>query len=176
VRVLRLAADPGAGDVTVGDEDLVAGAAARADELAAPGHTARPRRRLAVLACMDARIDLPVLLGLQRGDAHVIRNAGGLATDDAVRSLAASQRLLGTEEIIVVMHDGCGLATASDDDFAARLAADGAHPAWRLGAFSDVDEALRESLVRLRASPELPHRDRIRGVVFDPETGSVREV
>jgi carbonic anhydrase len=175
VRVLRLAAGR-ARDVSAPDDDPIARAAARAGELAAPGMGARPRRRLAVLACMDARIDLPALLGLDRGDAHIIRNAGGLATDDAVRSLAASQRLLGTEEIIVVMHDGCGLQTASDDDFAAQLAADGADPAWRLGAFADVDEALREGLARLRASPELAHRDRIRGVVFDPETGSLREV
>jgi carbonic anhydrase len=125
---------------------------------------------------MDARIEPVALLGLERGDAHVIRNAGGLATDDAVRSLAASQRVLGTEEILVVTHDDCGLQGASDEDFAADLASDGAHPAWRLGAFADVEEATRASVARLRASPELPRRDRIRGAVFDPRTGTLREV
>jgi carbonic anhydrase len=125
---------------------------------------------------MDARLDLFAMLGLQPGDAHIIRNAGGLATDDAIRSLTASQRLLGTEEIVVVMHEGCGLRGASEDDFARALAADGALPAWRLGAFEDVDEALRQSLARLRSSRELPARARIRGFVFDPESGALREV
>jgi carbonic anhydrase len=156
--------------------DPIAGAAARAGELAVPGMPSAPRRRLAVLTCMDARIDPLALLGLQRGDAHVIRNAGGLATDDAVRSLAASQRMLGTEQVIVVMHDGCGLLGGSDEEFAAALAADGAHPGWRLGAFGDVEEAVRAGVARLRASAELPHRDDIRGFVFDPETGRLREV
>ena len=101
-------------------DEMLAAAAARADELAAPGLSPRPRRKVAVLACMDTRIDLFPMLGLQRGDAHIIRNAGGLVTDDAIRSLSASQRLLGTEEIVVVMHDGCGLHGASEDEFAQR--------------------------------------------------------
>jgi carbonic anhydrase len=151
-------------------------AAARTHELAAPGLSPRPRRNVAVLACMDTRIDLFPMLGLQRGDAHIIRNAGGLATDDAIRSLSASQRLLGTDEIVVVMHEGCGLHRASEDEFAQALAADGALPTWRLGAFEDVESALRQSLTRLRVSPELPARDHIRGFVFDPETGALREV
>jgi carbonic anhydrase len=151
-------------------------AASRADELAAPGLSPRPRRKVAVLACMDTRIDLFPMLGLQRGDAHIIRNAGGLVTDDAIRSLSASQRLLGTEEIIVVMHDGCGLHGASEDDFAQALAADGALPTWRLGAFEDVEETLRHSLARLRSAPELPAREHISGFVFDPESGSLRQV
>jgi carbonic anhydrase len=159
-----------------GGVDPIAGAAARTRELATPGMPARPRLALAVLTCMDARIDPLELLGLQRGDAHVIRNAGGLATADAIRSLAASQRLLQTEEVIVVMHEGSGLCGATDDEFAEALAADGAHPRWRLGAFADVEEAVRESVERLRASPELPRRDRIRGAVFDPETGTLREL
>ena len=125
---------------------------------------------------MDTRIDLFPMLGLQRGDAHIIRNAGGLVTDDAIRSLSASQRLLGTEEIVVVMHDGCGLHGASEDEFAQALATDGALPTWRLGAFEDVEDTLRNSLARLRASPELPAREHIRGFVFDPETGALREV
>ena len=136
----------------------------------------KPRRRVAVLACMDTRIDLFPMLGLERGDAHIIRNAGGLVTDDALRSLSVSQRKLGTEEIVVVMHDGCGLHGASEDEFAQALAADGALPAWRLGAFADVEDTLRTSLARLRAAPELPAREHIRGFVFDPETGALREV
>jgi carbonic anhydrase len=157
-------------------DDMLAVAASRAAELAAPGLTPRPRRRVAVLACMDTRIDLFPMLGLEHGDAHIIRNAGGLVTDDAIRSLSASQRLLGTDEIVVVMHDGCGLHGASEDRFAQELAADGVLPTWRLGAFEDVEETLRHSLTRLRGSPELPARDAIRGFVFDPETGALREV
>jgi carbonic anhydrase len=157
-------------------DEMLAVAAARARELAAPGLSPRPRLKVAVLACMDTRIDLFPMLGLERGDAHIIRNAGGLATDDALRSLSASQRLLGTEEIVVVMHDGCGLHGASEDSFAQDLAADGALPSWRLGAFEDVEVALAQSLARLQASPELPAREHIRGFVFDPETGALREV
>jgi carbonic anhydrase len=157
-------------------DDMLAVASARADDLAAPGLDPKPRRKVAVLACMDTRIDLFPMLGLERGDAHIIRNAGGLVTDDAMRSLAASQRLLGTEEIVVVMHDGCGLHGASEDEFAQALADDGVLPTWRLGAFEDIDATLRASLTRLRASPELPARDQIRGFVFNPETGALREV
>lgn len=159
-----------------GADEMLAHAAAHAQELAAPGASARPRRGVAVLACMDTRIDLFAVLGLGRGDAHVLRNAGGLATDDAIRSLSASQRLLGTEEIVVVMHDGCGLNGASEDDYRRALAGDGALPSWRLGAFDDVEATLRHSLERLRASRELPARDRIRGFVFNPEDGTLREV
>jgi carbonic anhydrase len=151
-------------------------ASERAEQLAAPGLSPRPRRRVAVLACMDTRIDPFPMLGLEHGDAHIIRNAGGLATDDALRSLSISQRLLGTEEIVVVMHENCGLHGASEDAFAQALAADGVLPDWRVGAFEDVDATLRHSLARLRSSPELIARDRIRGFVFDPETGILREV
>jgi carbonic anhydrase len=157
-------------------DDMLSVAAARASELAAPGLDPRPRRKVAVLACMDTRIDLFPMLGLERGDAHIIRNAGGLVTDDAIRSLSASQRLLGTEEIVVVMHDGCGLHGASDDEFRQALAEDGVLPTWRLGAFDDVEATLRASLARLRASSALPAHDHIRGFVFDPETGALREV
>jgi carbonic anhydrase len=150
--------------------------AGRPEELATPGQSPRPRLRVAVLACMDTRIDLYTMLGLARGDAHIIRNAGGLVTDDAVRSLSASQRLLGTEEVVVVMHEGCGLHGASEDEFARALAADGALPTWRLGAFDDVEQALRQGLSRLRSSPELPAREHIRGLIFDPEAGTLREV
>jgi carbonic anhydrase len=117
---------------------------------------ARPRKRLAVLTCMDARIDPLALFGLRLGDAHLVR-------------------LLDTNEIAVVMHDGCGLHGASDARFADTLAADGAAPDWRLGAFADLEQTLREGVERLRSSPELPYRESIRGFVFDPETGRVRE-
>ena len=157
-------------------EKMLTGAAARAQQLAAPGLSPRPRRGVAVLACMDTRIDLFPMLGLRRGDAHIIRNAGGLVTDDALRSLSASQRLLGTEEIIVVMHDGCGLHGASEDGFAQALASDGVLPTWRLGAFEDVEATLRASLARLRGARELIAREHISGFVFDPEDGTLREV
>jgi carbonic anhydrase len=157
-------------------DDMLAVAADRADQLAAPDLSAQPRRKVAVLACMDTRIDLFPMLGLERGDAHIIRNAGGLPTDDAIRSLSASQRLLGTEEIVVVMHDGCGLQGASEDEYARMLHADGAFPAWRLGAFDDVETTLRHTLERLRSAPELKVREHVRGFVFDPKSGSLREV
>ena len=155
---------------------MLAAAARRADELAAGGLSPRPRRKVAVLACMDTRIDLFPMLGIERGDAHIIRNAGGLVTDDALRSLAISQRLLGTEEIVVVMHENCGLHGASEEDFAAALSAEGVEPGWRLGAFDDLDSTLSAGLARLRSAPELSARDHVRGFVFDPETGSLREV
>jgi carbonic anhydrase len=155
---------------------MLAVAAQRAEELAAPGLSPRPRRKAAVLSCMDTRIDLFPMLGLQRGDAHIIRNAGGLVTEDAIRSLSASQRLLGTEEVVVVMHEDCGLCGASEDDYRAMLASDGVLPTWRLGAFDDVESTLRGSLERLRTSPELTSRDNIRGFIFDPETGGLREL
>src|SRR3954452_21837545 len=126
-------------------DDMLEVAATRADQLAAPGLSPRPRRKVAVLSCMDTRIDLFPMLGLERGDAHIIRNAGGLATKDAIRSLNASQRLLGTEEVVVVMHEGCGLHGASEDDYRRALEADGVLPTWRLGAFGDVAETLRNS-------------------------------
>ncbi len=157
-------------------DEILEGASTRAAELAAPGLSPRPGRRVAVLTCMDTRIDPLAMLGLERGDAHIIRNAGGLVTDDAIRSLSASQRLLGTEEVVVVMHDGCGLLGASEDEFAEALAADGVLPTWRLGAFDDVETTLGHSVARLQSSPELPARDHIRGFVFNPETGELREV
>jgi carbonic anhydrase len=157
-------------------DDMLAVAASREQELAAPGLSPRPRRKVAVLACMDTRLDLFPMLGLERGDAHVIRNAGGLVTDDAIRSLSVSQRKLGTEEIVVVMHEDCGLHRASEDEFARALIADGVLPTWRLGAFEDVEATLRHSLARLRASRELVAREHIRGFVFDPESGVLREV
>jgi carbonic anhydrase len=135
-----------------------------------------PARGVAIVACMDARLHVSAMLGLEIGDAHIIRNAGGLVTDDAMRSLSASQRLLGTEEVVVVMHDGCGLNGASEDEFTQALERDGVLPSWRLGAFNDVEETLRQSLARLRSARELSAREHIRGFVFNPETGALREV
>jgi carbonic anhydrase len=132
---------------------------------------AQPRTLLAVLTCMDARIDPLSLLGLELGDAHIIRNAGGLVTQDAIRSLSASQRLLGTRRIALVMHSGCGLHGASDDQFNSLLVSDGVAPDWRLGSFRDVTEALRLGVARLRASRELPYRDDIQAFVFDTDSG-----
>jgi carbonic anhydrase len=157
-------------------DDMLAVARSRAEQLAAPELGPKPRLGVAVLSCMDVRIDLYAMLGLQRGDAHIIRNAGGLVTDDAIRSLSVSQRKLGTREIVVVMHDRCGLHGASEDEFARALADDGVLPTWRLGAFDDVEATLRAGLSRLRCSPELPARDRIRGFVFNPDTGALREI
>lgn len=157
-------------------DEMLAAAAANAASLAAPGGSAHPRRKVAVLSCMDTRIDLFPMLGIQRGDAHIIRNAGGLATDDAIRSLSISQRVLGTEEVVVVMHEGCGLHGASEDDYRQALAADGVLPSWRMGAFDDIEATLRHSLERLRESKELVAREQIRGFIFDPETGKLREL
>lgn len=156
-------------------EQMLAHAGAHAGELALAGASPRPRLEVAVLSCMDTRIDLYALLGLSRGDAHILRNAGGLVTDDAIRSLSISQRELGTEEVIVVMHERCGLLGADEQGFARELERDGAHPSWGMGAFDDVDKALQEGLERLRGSAELAHRDHIHGFVFDPETGVLRE-
>jgi carbonic anhydrase len=157
-------------------DELLANARARQGELATPGVGSRPRLEVAVLTCMDVRIDPYAMLGLRRGDVHIIRNAGGLVTDDAMRSLSASQRLLGTREVLVIMHEHCGLRGASDEEFAEALAGDGARPQWRLGGFGDLEATLREGVERLRSARELPARDAIRGLVFDPESGLLREV
>jgi carbonic anhydrase len=146
------------------------------DELAAPGLDPRPRRKVAVLTCMDTRLEIAHILGIERGDAHIIRNAGGLVTDDAIRSLSISQRLLGTEEVIVIMHEGCGLQGSSEEDLATALAANGPLPTWQIGAFEDLEKTLEHGLSLLRSSEHLSFRDSIRGLVFDPENGSLREV
>jgi carbonic anhydrase len=130
-----------------------------------------------VLACMDARLNVYGALGLSEGDAHVIRNAGGVVTDDAIRSLAISQRLLGTEEIILIHHTDCGMLTFTDDDFKASIQQDvGIEPGWAAEAFSDVDDDVRQSIARIKASPFVPKRDRVRGFVYDVAKGELREV
>ena len=136
-----------------------------------------PAKRLAVVACMDARLDVHKILGLQEGDAHVIRNAGGAATDDAIRSLAISQRLLGTKEIILIHHTDCGMLTFKDDDVKRQIETEtGIRPAFALEAFSDLDEDVRQSINRIQASPFIPHRSNVRGFVYDVRSGRLDEV
>jgi len=132
-----------------------------------------PARELAVLCCMDSRIDLFALLGLQVGEAHVIRNAGGLASDDAIRSLSLSQHLLATREVLVVQHTRCGLMSTTDEEFARRLPEP---PPWRPGAFADLEASVRGAVHALRESPYLPHRDAIAGCAYDVDTGRLSVV
>jgi carbonic anhydrase len=136
-----------------------------------------PGKKVAIVACMDARLNPYGALGLQEGDAHVIRNAGGVVTDDEIRSLAISQRLLGTEEIILIHHTDCGMLTFTDDDFKRQVQEDtGIKPEWAAEAFPDVDEDVRQSLARINASPFIPKKDSVRGFVYEVETGRLREV
>jgi carbonic anhydrase len=136
-----------------------------------------PARKLAVLACMDARLDPAKVLGLNEGDAHVIRNAGGVVSDDALRSLAISQNLLGTEEIVLIHHTDCGMLTFTDEEFASKLEQEtGERPEWRAHAFPDLEQSVRDSIERIRNSPFLPRTDKVRGFVYEVETGRLREV
>ncbi len=136
-----------------------------------------PARKIAIVACMDARLNPYGLLGLNEGDAHVIRNAGGVITDDEIRSLAISQRLLGTEEIVLIHHTDCGMLTFTDDEFKASIQEDtGIKPEWAAEAFSDLDTDVRQSLNRVKASPFIPKKDSVRGFVYEVETGKLREV
>jgi carbonic anhydrase len=135
-----------------------------------------PARKVAVLACMDARLNPYGLLGLREGDAHVIRNAGGVVTDDEIRSLAISQRLLGTEEIILIHHTDCGMLTFTDDEFKRAVQDDvGIKPQWAAEAFADLDEDVRQSIARIQSSPFIPRKN-VRGFVYDVHTGALREV
>lgn len=137
----------------------------------------RPTRRLAIVACMDSRLDIFAALGLQEGEAHVLRNAGGVVTDDVVRSLAISQRRLGTEEIMLIHHTDCGMEKITDDGFRAELQrSTGMAPAFAIESFTDVDADVRQSIVRIRRSLFLAHRERVRGFVYDSNTGHLREV
>jgi carbonic anhydrase len=136
-----------------------------------------PSAGVAVVACMDARINVYGVLGLEEGEAHVIRNAGGVITDDAIRSLAISQRLLGTSEIILIHHTDCGMLTFTDDAFKASIQEEtGIKPAWAAEAFGDLDADVRQSIGRIAASPFLPHTDAVRGFVFDVASGRLNEV
>jgi carbonic anhydrase len=136
-----------------------------------------PSRQAAVVACMDARLNVYGILGLQEGEAHVIRNAGGVVTDDEIRSLAISQRLLGTTEIILIHHTDCGMLTFTDDAFRRAIQDDtGIKPPWSAESFTDLEEDVRQSIARIKASPFIPHKDAIRGFVFDVATGKLNEV
>jgi carbonic anhydrase len=136
-----------------------------------------PARKMAVVACMDARLNVFGALGLQEGDAHVIRNAGGVVSDDVIRSIAISQRLLGTEEIVLIHHTDCGMLTFTDDEFKAAIEKDtGIRPDWAAEAFPDLEGDVRQSIARLKASPFIPHKDAIRGFVYEIESGRLREV
>jgi carbonic anhydrase len=136
-----------------------------------------PGRHLAVVACMDARLNVYALLGLQEGEAHVIRNAGGVVTEDVIRSLAISQRLLGTNEVILVHHTDCGMLTFTDDQVKADIEADiGLRPHFALEAFSDLERDIRQSIARIEHSPFVPNKDSVRGFIFDVTTGKLSEV
>ena len=136
-----------------------------------------PGKGVAVVACMDARLDVYQILGLELGEAHVIRNAGGVVSEDVIRSLLISQRLLGTKEIILVHHTDCGMLTFQDDEVKDQIVADtGARPHFALEAFPDVDDDIRQSIVRLKANPFIDHKDHIRGFVFDVNTGGLKEI
>src|SRR4051795_8763751 len=136
-----------------------------------------PTKKVAVVACMDARLQPNRILGLEEGEAHVIRNAGGVITDDEIRSLAISQRLLGTEEVILIHHTDCGMLTFTDDEFKASIQEEtGIKPEWAAEAFSDLDADVRQSIARIKASPFIPKTDSVRGFVYEVETGRLREV
>ncbi len=136
-----------------------------------------PSRQVAVVACMDARLNVYAILGLADGEAHVIRNAGGVVTDDEIRSLAISQRLLGTREIILIHHTDCGMLTFTDDALKRSIQDEtGIKPPWSAEAFADVEEDMRQSVARIKASPFVPHTDAVRGFVFDVATGKLSEV
>ncbi|WTQ60257.1 carbonic anhydrase [Streptomyces sp. NBC_00158] len=141
-----------------------------------PGMDARPVLHVAVVACMDARLDLHKALGLELGDCHTIRNAGGVVTDDTIRSLTISQRALGTRSVILIHHTGCGLESLTED-FRHELEDEvGQRPAWAVEAFRDVDQDVRQSMQRVRTNPFLLHKDDVRGFVFDVHTGLLREI
>ena len=158
-------------------DDLIANNAGYASAFNQGDLPMPPAKKVAVLACMDARLDPAKALGLQEGDAHVIRNAGGVVTDDAIRSLAISQRLLGTTEIILIHHADCGMLTFSDDEVKDQIERDtGIRPPFALESFRDLDGAVRQSMARIAASPFLPNKGSVRGFIYDVKTGRLREV
>jgi carbonic anhydrase len=158
-------------------DELLTAAAEYAADFRTGGLPLPPARQVAVVACMDARLDVYRLLGLSEGDAHVIRNAGGAVTQDTLRSLAISQRLLATREIVLVHHTDCGMLTFSDDGFRRSIQAEtGIRPAWAAEAFDDLDADVRQSIARIRAEPAIPHTDAVRGFVFDVTEGTLREI
>jgi len=167
---------PGLPVVTIIDE-LLDNNRLHAEALAEIHLDLRPARALAIVTCMDSRLNVFAALGLEEGDAHVLRNAGGVITDDMIRSLAISQRLLGTREVMLIHHTDCGMQRLSDDGFRAELQADtGEAPSFAIESFTDLDAAVRQSILRVRRSVFLPHRDRVRGFVYDVDTHRLREV
>jgi carbonic anhydrase len=162
--------------MTITDE-LLQNNAAYADSFDKGDLPAPPARGAAVVACMDARLDVHKILGLEEGDAHVIRNAGGVITDDEIRSLTISQRLLGTREIILIHHTDCGMLTFSDDELKAQIQQEvGMKPHFALESFSDLEEDVRQSIARIQNSPFIPKKQSVRGFVYEVETGRLREV
>ena len=158
-------------------DELVGNNVAFVRSFADKGLALAPARQLAIVACMDSRMDIFQMLGLAHGDAHIIRNAGGVVTDDVVRSLVVSQRLLDTREIILIHHTNCGLQTISEDGFKQEIEAEcGIKPSWAIEAFGDPFEDVRQSMARLQRSPFVIHKDNIRGFVYDVETGELHEV
>jgi carbonic anhydrase len=158
-------------------DDLIRNNEAYAAEFDHADLAKQPAKRVAVVACMDARLHVSRVLGLEPGDAHIIRNAGGVVTDDTIRSLAVSQRLLGTEEIVVIRHTDCGMLGLDDDELRAQIeAATGVRPEWTAESFDDLDDGLRDSIARIKGSPFIAHKDRVRGFVYAVETGRLREV
>ena len=158
-------------------DDLLANAERYAESFDRGDLPLPPAKGVAVVACMDARLNVYGLLGLEEGDAHVIRNAGGVVTDGEIRSLAISQHLLGTKEIVLIHHTGCGMLTFSDDEFADRLEAEtGSRPSWSAEAFGDLEGDVRQSIARIKASPFIPRKDSVRGFVYDVESGRLTEV
>ena len=158
-------------------DELVRNADSYSESFAGGDLPLPPAKRVAVVACMDARLNPYGLLGLHEGDAHVIRNAGGVITDDEIRSLAISQRLLGTEEIMLIHHTDCGMLTFSDDDFRRQVQEEtGVKPQWAAEAFDDLEADVRQSIARIKASPFIPKKDQVRGFVYEVERGRLREV
>jgi carbonic anhydrase len=158
-------------------DELLRNNAAYAQSFEKGGLPLPPARGVAVVACMDARLDIHKILGLEEGDAHVIRNAGGVITDDEIRSLTISQRLLGTREIILIHHTDCGMLTFSDDEFKQQIHEDvGMKPHFSMESFSDLEEDVRQSIRRIQANPFIPHTDSVRGFIYEVETGRLREV
>jgi carbonic anhydrase len=158
-------------------DELLANNRAFADSLPAKHLDVHPSRKLAIVTCMDSRLDVFAALGLNDGEAHVLRNAGGVITDDVIRSLAVSQRRLGTREVMLIHHTDCGMQKITDDGFRAELQEEtGVSPAFAIESFGDVEADVRQSILRVRRSPFLPHRNQVRGFVYDVDTHQLREV
>lgn len=168
---------PQSADFTPNTDELLANNETYVARFADHGLQLSPKRHLAVVACMDSRMDIFEMLGLKHGDAHIIRNAGGVVTDDVVRSLVVSQRLLNTQEIVLIHHTNCGLQTVSEDEFKHEIEAEcGIKPWWALETFGDPYVDVRQSMARLHHSPFVVYKDNIRGFVYDVETGALHEV